>query len=60
LLVDRGLLTSKALAGYMTTASGRKLAFAAFVNGVHMKDGVDTKRVGRDLGTLCEIVHGER
>ena len=60
LLVDRGLLTSKALAGYMTTASGRKLAFAAFVNGVHMKDAVDTKRVGRDLGTLCEIVHGER
>ena len=60
LLVDRGLLTSKALGGYMTTASGRKLAFAAFVNGVHMKDGIDTKRVGRDLGTLCEIVHGER
>lgn len=60
LLVDRGLLTSKALAGYMTTASGRKLAFAAFVNGVHMADGVDTKRVGRDLGTLCEIVHAER
>ena len=50
----------QALAGYMTTTSGRKLAFAAFVNGVHMKDGVDTKRVGRDLGTLCEIVHGER
>jgi len=60
LLVDRGLLTSKALAGYMTTVSGRKLAFAAFVNGVHMKDGVDTKRVGRDLGTLCEIVYAER
>jgi len=60
LLVDRGLITSKALAGYMTTASGRKLAFAAFVNGVHMSEGVDTKRVGRDLGTLCEIVHLER
>ena len=61
LLVDRGLLlTSKALAGYMTTAGGRKLAFAAFVNGVHMKDGIDTKRVARDLGTLCEIVYGER
>jgi D-alanyl-D-alanine carboxypeptidase/D-alanyl-D-alanine-endopeptidase (penicillin-binding protein 4) len=60
LLVDRGLLTSKALAGYMTTAGGRKLAFAAFVNGVHMKDGIDTKRVGSDLAKLCEIVYGER
>jgi D-alanyl-D-alanine carboxypeptidase/D-alanyl-D-alanine-endopeptidase (penicillin-binding protein 4) len=60
LLVDRGLLTSKALAGYMTTASGKRLAFAAFVNGVHMKDGIDTKRIGRDLAALCEIVYLER
>jgi D-alanyl-D-alanine carboxypeptidase/D-alanyl-D-alanine-endopeptidase (penicillin-binding protein 4) len=60
LLADRGLLTSKAIAGYLTTASGKKLAFAAFVNGVHLKDGIDTKRVGSDLGKLCEIVHLER
>lgn len=57
LLNDRGLITSKALAGYMTTTSGRRLAFAAFVNGVHARDGVDSRRVGSDLGRLCEIIH---
>lgn len=57
LLLDRGLLTSKAIAGYLTTKSGKRYAFAVFVNGVHLKDGVDTKHVGRDLGKLCEIVH---
>jgi D-alanyl-D-alanine carboxypeptidase/D-alanyl-D-alanine-endopeptidase (penicillin-binding protein 4) len=56
-LNDRGLITAKALAGYLTTASGKRLAFAAFVNGVHGKDGVDSKRVGSDLGRVCEIVH---
>jgi D-alanyl-D-alanine carboxypeptidase/D-alanyl-D-alanine-endopeptidase (penicillin-binding protein 4) len=60
LLFGRGLCTSKALAGYLTTARGRRFAFAAFINGVHMKDGIDTKRLGSDLGKLCEIVHGER
>jgi D-alanyl-D-alanine carboxypeptidase/D-alanyl-D-alanine-endopeptidase (penicillin-binding protein 4) len=57
LLNDRGLITSKALAGYMTTASGRRLAFAAFVNGVHARDGVDSRRVGSDLGRVCEMVY---
>jgi D-alanyl-D-alanine carboxypeptidase/D-alanyl-D-alanine-endopeptidase (penicillin-binding protein 4) len=60
LLNDRGLCTSKALAGYLTTAKGKRVAFAAFVNGVHMKPGIDTKRLGADLGHLCEIVHLER
>ena len=60
LLTGRSLLTSKALAGYLTTAEGKRLAFAAFVNGVHMRDGIDSKRVGSDLGQLCEIVHTAR
>ena len=60
LLFGRGLCTSKALAGYLTTMQGRRLAFAAFVNGVHLKDGIDTKRLGSDLGKLCEIVYAER
>ena len=59
-LAGRGLCTSKALAGYLTTKSGRKLAFAAFVNGVHLKDGLETKHIGQDLGKLCEIVFEER
>jgi D-alanyl-D-alanine carboxypeptidase len=44
----------------LTTAKGKRLAFAAFVNGVHMKPGIDAKRLGSDLGRLCEIVHEER
>ena len=59
LLNDRMLLTSKALGGYITTKSGRKLAFAVFVNGVHLKDGIDSKRVGSDLGKLCELIYNE-
>lgn len=59
LLQGNSLLTSKALAGYMTTAKGRKLAFAAFVNGVHLRDGIGTKRIGDDLGKLAEIVYLE-
>jgi D-alanyl-D-alanine carboxypeptidase/D-alanyl-D-alanine-endopeptidase (penicillin-binding protein 4) len=60
LLVGRGLCTSKALGGYLTTASGKRLAFAAFVNGVPLKDGLTTRQIGADLGRLCEIVHAER
>jgi len=60
LLFERGLCTSKAIAGYLTTAKGQRLAFAAFVNGVHMKDGITTTRLGGDLGKLCEIIHTER
>ena len=50
------LMTSKALAGYMTTAKGRHLAFALFVNNAHIRDGVTTKTFGDDLGRICEIV----
>jgi D-alanyl-D-alanine carboxypeptidase/D-alanyl-D-alanine-endopeptidase (penicillin-binding protein 4) len=53
----RTLLTSKALAGYMQTARGRNLVFAAFVNNVHLRNGVDARSVGRDLGKVCDIVH---
>lgn len=56
-LNDHGLITSKALAGYLTTAGGKRLAFAAFVNGVHSREGVDSKKVGSDLGRICESVH---
>ena len=60
LLAEKGLCTSKALAGYMTTAGGKRLAFAAFINGVQLGDGVDTKRLGSGLARLCEIVYTER
>ncbi len=54
---DRFLLTGKALAGYMTTANGRKLAFAMFVNNTHLPKATDTSREGKILGKLCEIVY---
>jgi D-alanyl-D-alanine carboxypeptidase/D-alanyl-D-alanine-endopeptidase (penicillin-binding protein 4) len=65
--VDNGLdgkaiLTSKALAGYMETASGRPLVFAFFVNEVPLD--VSGRRVsdattaaGRLLGELCEVFY---
>jgi len=57
---SRSLLTSKALAGYLTTSHDRELAFAFFVNNVHLRDGVDAKSIGRDLGRLCEIVYEQQ
>lgn len=51
------LMTSKALAGYMTTAKGRDLIFALFVNNAHIREGVTTKTFGDDLGKICEIVY---
>lgn len=51
------LLQSKALAGYMTAASGRRLAFALFVNNAHLASSDDTAEVGRTLGRVCEKIH---
>jgi D-alanyl-D-alanine carboxypeptidase/D-alanyl-D-alanine-endopeptidase (penicillin-binding protein 4) len=53
---DRNLLTSKALAGYLTTASGKELIFAMFVNNVPLPKGVPASREGKALGKLCEII----
>lgn len=50
------LLTSKALAGYLSTASGRKLVLAIMVNNVPLQKSADTTVVGRALGRLCEII----
>src|SRR5262249_54014275 len=57
---DRALLTSKALAGTLTTATGRELVLAIFVNGVPLSKGVTSAREGKALGKLCEIIvqHG--
>ena len=46
--------------GVVWSPDSQRLAFAAFVNGVHMKDGVTTTKLGGDLGKLCEIVHVEK
>jgi D-alanyl-D-alanine carboxypeptidase/D-alanyl-D-alanine-endopeptidase (penicillin-binding protein 4) len=56
----RFILTSKALAGYATSASGRKLAFAMFVNNVPIARSEEgAKMAGEKLGSLCEIMVAE-
>ena len=50
------LLTSKALAGYLTTHQNRELAFAFYVNNVQLSDADETVREGQVLGRLCEIL----
>lgn len=61
-LNGQAVLTSKALAGYLDTASGRPLVFAFFVNQVPIK-GTDvndaTAAAGRTLGRLCEVFHDD-
>jgi D-alanyl-D-alanine carboxypeptidase/D-alanyl-D-alanine-endopeptidase (penicillin-binding protein 4) len=53
----RTLLRSKALAGTLTTANGRELAFTIFVNDVPLPAGVGPTREGKMIGRLCEIIH---
>jgi D-alanyl-D-alanine carboxypeptidase/D-alanyl-D-alanine-endopeptidase (penicillin-binding protein 4) len=57
LMNERSLLTSKALAGTMTTANGRSLIVALYVNGVPLPKGATSARVGKLLGHLCEIIY---
>jgi len=57
LLNDRIFLRCKALAGVMTTRSGRNLVFAVFVNDVPLATGVPTSREAKVLGQLCEILY---
>jgi D-alanyl-D-alanine carboxypeptidase/D-alanyl-D-alanine-endopeptidase (penicillin-binding protein 4) len=60
------ILTSKAVAGYLETASGRSLVFTAFVNNVPL-DAPKTNRsiseataeAGRLLGRLCEVFYDD-
>jgi D-alanyl-D-alanine carboxypeptidase/D-alanyl-D-alanine-endopeptidase (penicillin-binding protein 4) len=54
---DRLILRSKALAGTLTTAGGRELFVAMFVNDVPLPKGVQTTREGKVLGKLCEIIY---
>lgn len=56
LMNANSLLTSKALAGYMTTSKGDTLAFALFVNNAPLRNGLTTTAVGKDLGRICELL----
>ena len=63
-LDGRPVLASKALAGYLETASGRKLTFAFFVNNVPIDSIGGTvpeaaATAGRRLGKLCELFYAD-
>jgi serine-type D-Ala-D-Ala carboxypeptidase/endopeptidase (penicillin-binding protein 4) len=55
-LNDRYLVTSKALAGYLTAKSGRELVFSFVVSDVQIDKPSETKDIGKVLAHLCEIV----
>jgi D-alanyl-D-alanine carboxypeptidase/D-alanyl-D-alanine-endopeptidase (penicillin-binding protein 4) len=57
LLNDRPYLRSKAVAGVMTSASGKTLFYVIFVNDVPLPQGVAATREGKQLGRLCEIIY---
>ena len=54
---DRCLLTTRGLAGYMTTRSGRELAFAVYVNRVFVNSLEDAMAVIRDVTKVVGAVY---
>jgi D-alanyl-D-alanine carboxypeptidase/D-alanyl-D-alanine-endopeptidase (penicillin-binding protein 4) len=57
LLHGQMIVTGKGLAGYMTTASGRRLAFALYVNNVEVKDAGAVTAVGDALGAIAAAAY---
>ncbi|HEY1187425.1 MAG TPA: D-alanyl-D-alanine carboxypeptidase/D-alanyl-D-alanine-endopeptidase [Gemmata sp.] len=54
---ERFLLKSKALAGTLTTKSGKELFFCVMVNNVPLPKDVTAAREGKLMGTLCELIY---
>lgn len=54
---ERFLLKSKALAGTLTTKSGKELLFCVMVNNVPLPKDVTSSREGKVLGKLCEVIY---
>jgi len=57
LLNNTPVMVAKGLAGYITTAKGRQLAFALYVNNTPMQTIDDLGRIGSDQGTICEVIY---
>ena len=57
LLNDRPIMLAKGLAGYITTAKGRQLVFALYVNNTPMQTIDDLGRIGSDQGRICEVIY---
>jgi serine-type D-Ala-D-Ala carboxypeptidase/endopeptidase (penicillin-binding protein 4) len=56
---DRSLLISRALAGYMTTAKGKSLSVAIFVNNVPLKPPLGSSSVMRTIAKICEEAYSD-
>jgi D-alanyl-D-alanine carboxypeptidase/D-alanyl-D-alanine-endopeptidase (penicillin-binding protein 4) len=59
-LNGKSILTSKALAGYIDTAGGRKLAFAFFLNDLPINEVVNPPAAGKLLGRLGEVFYTDQ
>ncbi len=58
MLNQRSLVSGKGLAGYMTTASGRHVAFCFYLNNLAVPHGQDSSRVaGQINGALATAAH---
>ena len=53
----RPFLVTRGLAGYMTTASGRELAFAIYVNNVPISSISDMVEIMKDINRILEQVY---
>lgn len=54
---DRFMMRSKTLAGEVTTAKGKKLYFAMFLNDLPLPQGGTTSDQGKVLGKVVEAIH---
>ena len=58
MLNRRGMITAKGLAGYMTTASGRHIAFCFYINNLAVPHGKDAAQTaGQILGELATATY---
>jgi D-alanyl-D-alanine carboxypeptidase/D-alanyl-D-alanine-endopeptidase (penicillin-binding protein 4) len=57
LLDGRTHLRAKSLAGSGTTVRGTKLLFCVFVNDVPLPRGVNSRREGRVLASVCDLLY---
>ena len=56
-LNDRLLLLSKAMSGYVTSATGRKLAIGIYLNNVSVKDAKEIEDQGKVLGEIADLIY---
>ena len=48
-------MTGKGLAGYFTSRSGRRIAFALYVNNLAVKQGDPAEVAGQALGEIASL-----